>query len=250
MPWRRSSPSTCRRCRDSKLPLLAKTEAAVKDRLTKEINYWDHRAEELKLQEAAGKPNARLNSGEARKRADNLQARLQKRLAELEAGGADLAAAARRAGRAAGRPARAARRHDRPAAGRCDARADRRQAGGRRPCPCHRDGGRAQPGLSSPPTASSSSSATTSRAASPAPASCASSRSRAGTATATTITVTKNEILYSLNKPDDFILAIVEFMGDGHQVHYLRRPFTREPDFGVTSVNYDLAELIGRATAP
>src|SRR5262249_42004377 len=28
---------------------------------------------------------------------------------------------------------------------------------------------------------------------------------------AATITVTKNEILYSLNKPDDFILAIVEF---------------------------------------
>jgi hypothetical protein len=29
---------------------------------------------------------------------------------------------------------------------------------------------------------------------------------------APTITVTRNEILYSLNKPDDFILAIVEFL--------------------------------------
>ena len=29
---------------------------------------------------------------------------------------------------------------------------------------------------------------------------------------ADTITVTRNEILYSLNKPDDFILAIVEFL--------------------------------------
>ncbi len=28
------------------------------------------------------------------------------------------------------------------------------------------------------------------------------------------ITVTRNEILHSLNKPDDFILAIAEFMGD------------------------------------
>ena len=70
--------------RDGKLALIAKTEAAVKDRLTKEITYWDHRAEQLKLQEQAGKPNARLNSGEARKRADNLQARLQKRLEELK----------------------------------------------------------------------------------------------------------------------------------------------------------------------
>ena len=26
---------------------IDKTEAAVKDRLTKEINYWDHRAEDL-----------------------------------------------------------------------------------------------------------------------------------------------------------------------------------------------------------
>ena len=70
--------------RDAKLALIAKTEAAVKDRLTKEITYWDHRAEQLKLQEQAGKPNARLNSGEARKRADDLQARLQKRLEELK----------------------------------------------------------------------------------------------------------------------------------------------------------------------
>ena len=35
--------------------------------------------------------------------------------------------------------------------------------------------------------------------------------------------------------------------GDAHRVHYLRRPFQREPDFGVTSVNYDFAELLGRA---
>ena len=68
---------------------------------------------------------------------------------------------------------------------------------------------------------------------------------------ADTITVTKNEILYSLNKPDDFILGIVEYHGkDAHTVHYVRRPFQREPDFGVTSVNYDFAELLERAEAP
>jgi hypothetical protein len=68
---------------------------------------------------------------------------------------------------------------------------------------------------------------------------------------APTITVTRNEILYSLNKPDDFILAIVEFLdGESHRVHYLRQPFQREPDFGVTSVNYDFAELLSRAEAP
>ena len=68
---------------------------------------------------------------------------------------------------------------------------------------------------------------------------------------ADTITVTKNEILYSLNKPDEFILAIVEFMNDGtHRVHYLRNPFQREPDFGVTSVNYNFADLLARASKP
>jgi Protein NO VEIN, C-terminal len=68
---------------------------------------------------------------------------------------------------------------------------------------------------------------------------------------AETITVTRNEILYSLNKPEDFVLAIVEFFdGHSHRVHYLRRPFGREPDFGVTSVNYDFAELLVRAEEP
>ena len=70
--------------RERKIALLDKTEAAVKDRLTKEINYWDFRAEQLKDQEQAGKANARLNSGEARKRADELQARLQKRMEEIK----------------------------------------------------------------------------------------------------------------------------------------------------------------------
>ncbi|MDO8691548.1 MAG: hypothetical protein Q7R39_16355 [Dehalococcoidia bacterium] len=52
-------------------------------------------------------------------------------------------------------------------------------------------------------------------------------------------------------QPDDFILAMVEFRDDGsHGAHYLRRPFQREPDFGVTSVNYDFAELVARAEPP
>jgi len=68
---------------------------------------------------------------------------------------------------------------------------------------------------------------------------------------AETVTVTRNEILTSLNKPDDYILAIVEFLDGGeHRVHYVRRPFRREPDFGVTSVNYDLRELLARAQEP
>ena len=57
--------------------------------------------------------------------------------------------------------------------------------------------------------------------------------------------------LLGLNKPEAFILAIVEFLDDGsHRVHYVREPFRREPDFGVTRVNYDMAELLSKAHAP
>jgi hypothetical protein len=68
---------------------------------------------------------------------------------------------------------------------------------------------------------------------------------------APTITVTRNEVLYSLNMPEDFILAIVEFLDSSeHRVHYIRKPFKVEPDFGVTSVNYDFRDLIARAESP
>ncbi len=95
-------PEHLQEVRSRKLELIAKTEAAVKDRLTKEISYWDHRAEDLKHQEQAGKVNARLNSNEARKRADNLQARLQKRMEELQLEVEALSVATRDPGRSAG----------------------------------------------------------------------------------------------------------------------------------------------------
>ncbi|HJY05586.1 MAG TPA: DUF3883 domain-containing protein, partial [Bryobacteraceae bacterium] len=71
---------------------------------------------------------------------------------------------------------------------------------------------------------------------------------------AETITVTKNEILTSFNKPDDFILAIVEFKDrDTHSVHYVRRPFH---DKGITSefagatVNFPFSQLLAQAMPP
>ncbi|MBR0568248.1 DUF3883 domain-containing protein [Azoarcus sp. L1K30] len=68
---------------------------------------------------------------------------------------------------------------------------------------------------------------------------------------ATTITVTRNEILYGLNQADKFILAVVLIEGDKVDgPHYIRRPFTQEPDWAVTSINLDLNELLGRSTAP
>src|ERR1700733_81109 len=44
-------PDHLKEVRDGKLKLIARTEVAVNDRLTKEFTYWYHRAEQLKLQE-------------------------------------------------------------------------------------------------------------------------------------------------------------------------------------------------------
>lgn len=68
------------------LDRVERTTAAVKDRLTSEIRHWDHRANQLKDRELAGKlPKSGMNSAKARQRADELQGRLKKRLDDLEA---------------------------------------------------------------------------------------------------------------------------------------------------------------------
>lgn len=65
-----------------------------------------------------------------------------------------------------------------------------------------------------------------------------------------TITVTRNEILYGLNQQDKFILAIVLVDGDQHEgPFYVTKPFTQEPDWAVTSINFDLDQLLARAGA-
>ena len=67
---------------------------------------------------------------------------------------------------------------------------------------------------------------------------------------AKTVTITKNEILTGLNKPEEFILAIVVLDPDGLEVRYVRLPFDKEPDFKATSVNYDLDKLLAQAREP
>jgi len=133
-------PGHLREVRDRRLAWISKTRAAVKDRLTKEIGYWDHRAEELKLQEQAGKSNARLNSQEARRRADDLQARLQKRLAQLDLEAQMSALPPVALGGLVVVPAGTCRANERP----CTAQnhPTGRYSGIGRACPDHRGGGR------------------------------------------------------------------------------------------------------------
>ena len=67
----------------------------------------------------------------------------------------------------------------------------------------------------------------------------------------TTITVSRNEIIYGLNQADKFILAIVIVNGDTFEgPFYVKDPFHAEPDFGVASINYDLKDLLSKAVSP
>jgi hypothetical protein len=51
--------------------------------------------------------------------------------------------------------------------------------------------------------------------------------------------------------PSDRPVAIVLVSGDdAREPNYIRRPFRKEPDFGVTSVNYDVRELLVRGGPP
>lgn len=233
-----------------RLDLIEKTQGAVKDRLTKEINYWDHRAEELKLQEHAGKPNARLNSGEARRRADLLQGRLQKRLEELRLEaqisplppviqGGFLVVPKGLLLAMQGKPVpesmvtQARNTQESAARARAIVMEVERNLGFE---PVDREFEKLGYDVESHV---------------PGTGKLRFIEVKGRISGAPTITVTCNEVRYSLNKPEDFILAIVEFLEDGgHRVHYLRQPFHREPDFDVVSQNYDFASLIARAGVP
>ena len=231
-----------------KLELVSKTEAAVKERLTKEITYWDHRAEELKLQEQAGKLNAKLNSGEARKRADLLQGRLQKRLEDLRLEGQISPLPPIVLGGMLVVPIGLIRSVQGTTGPMSTAAVDTQASGARARAiimeverslgfdPTDRELEKLGYDIESRITGTGK---------------LRFIEVKGRVAGASTITVTRNEILYSLNKPEDFILAIVEFLDEStHKVHYLRQPFGREPDFGVTSVNYDFSELLARAGKP
>ncbi len=234
--------------RGRKLELIAKTEMAVKSRLTKEITYWDHRAEELKLQEQAGKSNAKLNSGEARKRADLLQGRLQKRLEDLKLEAQISPLPPVVLGGMLVIPIGLIRTMGGVAYPISTVAIDTQASGARARAVIME----VERSLGFEPTDREFEKLgydIESRISGTGKLRFIEVKGRVSGAP--TITVTRNEILYSLNKPDDFILAIVEFTGeDTQQTHYLRQPFSREPDFGVTSVNYDFAELLLRATRP
>jgi len=231
---------------------IEKTRVAVRDRLTKEINYWDQRTNELKLQELAGK-QPKLNSGKARQRADELEARLKRRMGELDqeeqlsplppivVGGA-IVVPEGRVSRLRGErspaedPDLIERLKERVERLAVDAVLEAEAALGRATMEMPHN----NPGfdvLSKDPRSGD----------------IFFIEVKGRIADATTVTVTKNEILTGLNKPDQFILALAKVHDDDSvSLWYARRPFRGDEEtyFHMTSVNYDLDGLIEAAGSP
>lgn len=237
--------------RQRRLEFLTKTETAVRDRLSKEIAYWKRRAVELQGDERMGKRNARLNSDQARRRAEDAKDRLDRRLEELEQAknlspqppkvlGAALIVPMGLLSKISGASAqstaelRTIRDTQAIAARAREAVMDvERQLSYE---PVDREFDRLGYDIES-------------RAAD---GKLRFIEVKGRAEGANTITVTRNEVLTCLNKPDDYILAIVEFKKDGtEQVHYVRNPFKYEPrDFRVASEDYKMADLLKSAEVP
>ena len=258
--------------RQRKADLIKRTREAVWERLTKEITYWDRRAGELKSQEMAGK-TPRLNSAKARQRADDLQSRRTRRMEELDQEARLSPLPVVVVGRTlvipAGLQARLSGQRQTKAEPDLFAREKKRieqlamvavmeaeQRLGYTP----RDVSAAKCGYDIESKV-------------PGTGQLRFIEVKGRIQGADTVTISKNEILTGLNKPEDWILALVtvptepEFGGDDlfqgiredsasyntHlqcEVRYLNRPFSREPDFGVTSVNYNLKDLWARGKRP
>ena len=226
------------------------TKDAVHRRLTQEIQYWDHRATELKQQELAGK-QPRMNSDRARQRADDLQARLRLRTTELDqerqlsplppvvAGGALVIPRGlieRLRGNRTIEPAVHARDRERVERIAVDAVLAAERAIGRVP----EEKPRNNPGYD-----------ILSRAAEGGPLLFIEVKGRV--VDAPTFTITKNEVLHALNKGDDYVLALVRVDGDqADEIRYIRHPFVGSDEvlFGVTSLNIDWGEMFVRGAAP
>lgn len=231
---------------------IDKTHQAVRERLTREINYLAARANELDLEVAAGK-QPRMQPDQLRRRAEELAARLQSREQELEAqrhivsatpvivGGAlvvtagllaklrgevpdafSVDPAARRAielkAMAAVVAAEEARGHivKDVSADKCgwDITSQPPLVDGRLPDARHIEvKGRAKG--------------------------------------SDVIIVTRNEICTALNQGDKFWLAIVLVEGDGVDgPYYVPQPFTQEPEPGASAVTFQLAHLLAKAQQP
>jgi 5S rRNA maturation endonuclease (ribonuclease M5) len=238
--------------RNRREDLVTRTMAAVKDRLTKEITYWDHRANELKDQELAGRVNAKINSGKARQRADELQARLERRMAELELERQISPLPPVAIGGSLVVPVGLLKKSN-PSSDPHGVASEAASAEARRQMEllAMRMVMEAETSLGNDPKdVSGKKCGYDIESKVQADGKLRFIEVKGRVLGALTVTVTRNEILTALNKPDDFILAIGQVEGEREKLVYIRQPFQQEPDFAVESINYNLQDLLSRGAPP
>jgi len=227
--------------------MVDKTKRAVWERLTKEIAYWDARANDLKAQELAGKKTS-LSSGNARKRADDLEDRKKTRIEELDQErhliirppniitGAIIIPQPFLDKAMGGQvpPDDFAKERDEVERLAMEAVMAAERKLGREPRNVSAD----KLGYDI-------------ESRDPVQKRLLFIEVKGRIKDATSITVTRNEIMTSFNKPDTFILAVA-FVDNQNAAEpvYIRKPFHIEPDFNATSVNYDLKKLLVNAGPP
>ena len=235
--------------RDHKLKMLEKIAKAVKDRMTQEIQYWDFRAIDLREKEAAGKGNQRLTSANAARRAEELESRMQKRLTEIDTERMISAMPPVIVGGSLVIPKGLLNILTHQATPDTFSQGNR-QAVEHAAMKAVMD---IEIRIGNTPTDVSAAKCgydIESRIPENQREDCRALRMievKGRIKGATTVTVSKNEILTCLNKPDEFILAIVEVDGDKTRTVYLKKPFKNAPDFTATSVNFDIVDLINNA---
>jgi len=229
---------------------IQKVMQQVKARLTSEINYWDHRANVLKAQEDAGKSRSNINSGNARRTADELADRLKRRLAELDQEKSIVARPPNVLGGAlivpeswfANAGLAGALRETPPSYGAPDREVERLAM--QQVMKFEREQG------FEPRDISAENRGYDIESRDPKTDRLRFIEVKGRVKGALTVTVTKNEILTSLNRPEGYVLAIVFIAsGTAETPVYLSKPFSQEPEFGTASVNFKLSELLAKAAA-
>jgi len=233
--------------RGRKIKLIDKTAKAVKERLTAEIQYWDFRAGDLRVKESTGKINAKLNSQMAARRAEELEARMQKRLAELEIERLISAMPPVIVGGAIVIPSGLlGKLMCRPDSFTADAMARREieLTAMKAVMDIETSLGYVPVDVSSAKVGYDIESQIPKEKRDAGGASLRFIEVKGRSVGADTVTITKNEILTALNKPEEYILAIVDVDGEQTKTVYLKTPFREHPDFAATSVNYDIRDLV------
>lgn len=231
-----------------RLPEIAKVEQEVKARLAKEINYWDNRAAELREEERAGK-KTRLNWQNAQRRAEDLAERRKRREMLIEQEKFISSQPPRIRGGMVVVP-RGLLASLQPQTG-------------------------AGSGFSEDPVArreieiaAMNAVMAAERALGNVPEDVSAQKlgydiaSRGGEhmrflevkgriAGADSVMVTRQEVITSLHEPEKFILAVVHVeAGFAREPIYVRRPFSQEPEFGVTAMQVDLRKLLEKGERP